>query len=187
MSQRESLLDSLQVGKSDSSDLERFRRRVEHWKELALGFLPEVYALRTAIDSINKGYFDGQQTLFPTVVEGFEQLLALAEKTDDIHNDALAGEIERLESLLHETGDRQDHSPLAINLAGLIDNVQGSAKGCCLLGGYGHGRGPGNTWRESSSVRVGGSSRLSCPHYFASGYNVDTTGCWLNLAATVSN
>lgn len=36
VSQRESLLDSLRVGKPDSSDDELFRRRVAHWKELAL-------------------------------------------------------------------------------------------------------------------------------------------------------
>ena len=93
-----------------------------------MGFLPEIYTLRGAIDSINQRYFDGQQALFPAVAEGFEQLLALAEKLVDIYNEALAGEIERLERLLIETGDGQDKSPLTIDQAGLIDNAQGATR-----------------------------------------------------------
>jgi len=120
---RESLLVSLQVGKPASGDDERFRRRVERWKGLAMCYLPEISTLRRAIDSINQRYFDGQQILFPAVAEGFDQLLALAEKTVDIYNDALAGDIERLERLL----GGQDESPLTIDLAGLIENVQGAA------------------------------------------------------------
>ena len=87
VSQRESLLESLQVGKPDNSDEERFRQRVERWKELALGFLLEIYSLSRAIDSINQRYIDGQQTLFPTVAEGFGQLLVLVEKLVDIYKD----------------------------------------------------------------------------------------------------
>ena len=63
LSRRESLLESLQVGKPDSSDDERFRRRVKHWKELALGFLPEVYTLHRANNSISHRYFDGQEVV----------------------------------------------------------------------------------------------------------------------------
>ena len=96
---------------------------------MALGFLPEIYALRRAFDSINQRYFDGQQTLFPTVAEGLEQLLALVEKTVGIYKENLAGEIERLESLLNETRDEERACPLAIDLAALTDDVQGAAKG----------------------------------------------------------
>ena len=46
----------------------------------------------------------------------------------DIYNEALAGDIERLERLLIETGNGQDESPLTIDLAGLVENVQGSAR-----------------------------------------------------------
>ena len=77
-------------------DEKRFRRRVEHWKESALGFLPEIYTLRKAINSISQRYFDGQEALFPEVAGGFGQLLASAEKLFDIYNEALAGAIERL-------------------------------------------------------------------------------------------
>ena len=123
LGQRESLVESLQVGKPDSSDDERFRRRVEYWNHLALGFLPEIYALRGAIDSINQRYFDRQQTLFPTVAEGFDNLLALVEKTVGIHNEHLAEEIERLEKLLIEKGYGQDESPLTIGLADLAELI----------------------------------------------------------------
>ena len=127
IARRKSLLDSLQVGKSSSGD-DRFRRRVERWRRLALGFLSEVYTLRKAIESINQRYFDGQQPLFPSVAEGFDQLLDLVKKTVGIYNDSLAGEIERLECLLNETGHRQDGSPLSIDLAGLIENLQVAAQ-----------------------------------------------------------
>jgi len=128
MNQRQSLLESLRVGEPDSSDEQRFRRRVERWKELALGFLPEIYTLRRAIDSINQRYFDGQQTLFPTVAEGFGQLLALVEKLIDNYNEALAGDIERLEGLLDERRDEELPSPLVIDLARVIENVQGASR-----------------------------------------------------------
>jgi len=128
LSQRKTLLAALHVGKPDRGDEERFRHRVEHWKESALGFLPEIYTLRKAIDSISQRYFDGQEALFPEVAEGFEQLLALVEKLVGVYNEALAGDIERLESLLSETRDGQDESPVTIDLAGLVDNVQGSAR-----------------------------------------------------------
>jgi hypothetical protein len=125
VSRRESLLESLQVGKPDGNDdEEKFRRRVERWKGLALGFLPEIYTLGRAVDLINQRYFDGQQILFPAVAEGLHQLLALAEKTVGIYNDALAGDIERLERPLYETGGGKGESPLTIDVAVLIGNVQ---------------------------------------------------------------
>ncbi len=67
-----------------------------------LGFLPEIYTLRKAFDTINQRYFDRQQPLFPAVFEGFDQLLALAEKSVGIYNDALAVDIEHPERLLGE-------------------------------------------------------------------------------------
>ncbi len=96
---------------------------------MALRFLPELYTLRGAIDSINRRYFDGQQALFPTVAEGFEQLLALVEKTVGVYNENLAGDIERLEWLLNGTGDEQQASDIKVDLPELNENVQGAAKG----------------------------------------------------------
>ena len=128
VSRRESLLESVQAGKSDSSDDERFRQRVEHWKESALGFVPEIYTLRRAINAISQRYFDGQEALFPEVAEGFGQLLTLVEKLVDIYNEALAWDIERLERLLIGAGDGQNESPLTIDLADLIEKVQNAAQ-----------------------------------------------------------
>ena len=87
MNRRESLLESLQVGKPDSSYEEQFRKRVEHWKELALGFLPEIYTLRRAINSISQRYFDGQQSLFPDVEEGLNDLVVTIEQLVEIFDD----------------------------------------------------------------------------------------------------
>ena len=128
VSRRESLLESVQAGKSDSSDDERFRQRVEHWKESALGFVPEIYTLRRVINAISQRYFDGQEALFPEVAEGFGQLLTLVEKLVDIYNEALAWDIERLERLLIGAGDGQNESPLTIDLADLIEKVQNAAQ-----------------------------------------------------------
>ena len=128
VSRRESLLESVQVGKPDSSNDERFRQRVEHWKISALGFLPEIYILSRAINSISQRYFEGQDPLFSEVSDGFGQLLALVEKLVNIYNEALAGDIERSERLLMETGEGQNQSPLTMDLAGLVETVQGSAR-----------------------------------------------------------
>ena len=75
---------------------------------MALGLFLEIYTLRSAIDASKLRYFEGQEALFPGVTEGFGQLLDLVEKTVNIYNDALAGDIERLERLLTEVGDGQD-------------------------------------------------------------------------------
>ena len=45
-----------------------------------------------------------------------------------IYNEALAADIERVAKLLIATGNGQDESPLTMDLAGLIENVQGAAK-----------------------------------------------------------
>ena len=128
VSRRESLLESVKVWEPDSSNDERFRQRVEHWKISALGFLPEIYILSRAINSISQRYFEGQDPLFSEVSDGFDQLLALVEKLVNIYNEALAGDIERSERLLIEPGEGQNQSPLTIDLAGLVETVQGSAK-----------------------------------------------------------
>ena len=128
VSRRESLLESVKVWEPDSSNDERFRQRVEHWKISALGFLPEIYILSRAINSISQRYFEGQDPLFSEVSDGFDQLLALVEKLVNIYNGALAGDIERSERLLIEPGEGQNQSPLTIDLAGLVETVQGSAK-----------------------------------------------------------
>ena len=128
VSRRESLLESVQVWEPDSSNDERFRQRVEHWKISALGFLPEIYILSRAINSISQRYFEGQDPLFSEVSDGFGQLLALVEKLVNIYNEALAGDIERSERLLIEPGEGQNQSPLTIDLAGLVETVQGSAR-----------------------------------------------------------
>ena len=69
------------------------------------------------------------------MAEGFDQLLALVEKSVGIYNDALAGDIERLERLRFETEGWQDQSPLIVDPAGLIENVQGAAMGqvACMV------------------------------------------------------
>ena len=100
VSRRESLLESVKVWEPDSSNDERFRQRVERWKISALGFLPEIYILSRAINSISQRCFEGQDPLFSEVSDGFGQLLALVEKLVNIYNEALEGDIERSERLL---------------------------------------------------------------------------------------
>ena len=67
--------------------------------------------------------------MFPTVAEGFDQLLALVEKTVGLYNGAVAGEIERVERLLIETAYDDRPSPLTIDLTGLIEHAGRPAKG----------------------------------------------------------
>ena len=128
VSQRESVLESLQVGNSDSSSEEHFRQRVEHWKGLVLVFLTEIYTLREATDSIRRSYFEGQQIMFPAVAEGFDQLLALVEKTVAIYNENVANVIERMERLSDDPGDGRQVSPRIVDLAVLAGDAQESAK-----------------------------------------------------------
>ncbi len=78
-------------------------------------------------ESICQRYFDGQEALFPEVAEGFTNLLASATKLVGTNNDALAEDIVQLERLIDGTGDVKDESPLTINLARLIEKIQGAA------------------------------------------------------------
>lgn len=124
INRRESILEFLQVDKPGCIDEERFRQRVEHWKESVVGFLPEILILHGAFSSINKRYFEGQEPLFPEVAEGFDQLLASSEIIIAIYNEALAGDIEGLECLSAETGNGQDGTRLTIDLEGLTNSGQ---------------------------------------------------------------
>ena len=90
---------------------------------MALRFLSEIYNLRRVIDSIDKHYFDAHGILFSSDSQGFEELLALVQKTVNIFNGDLAGDLERLERLLAEAEDGQDESSLTVDLAGLMENV----------------------------------------------------------------
>ena len=116
----------LHLGKPDGID-NRFRQRVAHWRELAQGFLAEIYTLRQVIYSINSRYFDGQESLFPAVVNEFDQLSTLVEKAVDIYSDSLAAEPDYLARLVVETKDGQDEPPLTIDPAALIEGVEGAA------------------------------------------------------------
>ena len=84
--------------------------------------------MRGAISSINRRYFEGQEVLFPGEAEGFDQLLALMAKLVGNYNEDLADGIERGEKLLGETRDGHQPSRLTIELAELIESVQGAAK-----------------------------------------------------------
>ena len=129
MGQRQSLLESIEVGKPGGNDDEQSRQRVENWRELALGLLPEIYALRGAIESINRRYFDGQIILFPALAEGFDRLLASVEKLVGIYKEDLACRIEHVEKLLDESSDGRQASRLKIDLATVVEKVVGAAKG----------------------------------------------------------
>ena len=128
LSQRKSILESFRIGKSGEYDEEDIRRRIEHWKEISIGFLKECYALRGAIEAIDRRYVEGHQTLFPAVSEGFDQLLALLEEVVGVYNGTFVGDIEGVEKLSIETRDGSVESPLTIDLAVLADKVQGSSK-----------------------------------------------------------
>ena len=53
--------------------------------------------------------------------------MASVEKSVGIYNEALVGDIERVEGLVNETGDGQE-SPLTIDLTSLVENIQGAAR-----------------------------------------------------------
>lgn len=127
MAQRESLIESLQIRKLGRNGEDKFRPQVEHWRELALDFLREIYTMRKAIGSINQRYFDGQGVLFPPVANEFNNMLASLEEVVDIYNEGLVRDVERVERLLNGTGEGRQASPLTIDLAGIIENVEGSA------------------------------------------------------------
>ena len=73
-------------------------------------------------------YFEGRDVLFLDESEGIDQLLALVEKLVGNYNEDLADSMENLEKLLGETRDGRQPSQLKIDLAELIESVEGAAQ-----------------------------------------------------------
>ena len=96
VSRRESLLESVKVWEPDSSNDERFRQRVEHWKISALGFLPEIYILSRAINSTKKQVYSSKPfvsfpvhhpyllQLYSFITEGTYSRLVLVKRVVDV-------------------------------------------------------------------------------------------------------
>ena len=70
----------------------------------------------------------GRTLCSPKCLMGLVNCWPWWEKLVNIYNEALAGDIERSERLLMEPGEGQNQSPLTIDLAGLVETVQGSAR-----------------------------------------------------------
>ena len=85
------------------------------------GFLREVYLLSQAIESINQRYFDGLQSLFPKVAQGFDQLVSIIEELVEIYNRGIAEGLEFLVRLPQEPGSEEPKAPLSIDLASLTE------------------------------------------------------------------
>ena len=54
--------------------------RAQDWKDQAQVFLTELYTLRGAINSVNRCYFDGRQTMFPNMAKCFDRVVACVER-----------------------------------------------------------------------------------------------------------
>ena len=71
---RGKLLPLSQVSTPEKVVDEEIHGAAELWKGLTEGFLREAYRLSEAIVSINQHYFDGLESLFPEVAQGFDQV-----------------------------------------------------------------------------------------------------------------
>jgi hypothetical protein len=83
---RESLLLGLRGWKPGSRSDERYRRRIDAWKDMAQRFLCELYSLRQAADAISLRYFDEHQLLFPSGARDFAKLVECIEELVEGYN-----------------------------------------------------------------------------------------------------
>ncbi|MFQ6029982.1 MAG: hypothetical protein ACE5Q6_21115, partial [Dehalococcoidia bacterium] len=116
---RRSLLDSLWHYRPNSKAEGRFQERVRNWRQMAQGFLLELYTLRQVIDSINQRYFEGQQVLFPKVAEGFVELVDHTERLVELYNENLAEGLDRLATMLPEGEPGESNEPFSLDAEGL--------------------------------------------------------------------
>ena len=83
---------------------------------MAHEFLLELYTLRRVINSVNKLYYEGQQTLFPQVAQGFEELLGYIERLVNLYNRDLAEGLDRLIAMLPEGTSQKLDEPFTVDL-----------------------------------------------------------------------
>ncbi len=95
---------------------------------MALEFLIELYTLRRVINSVNKVYFEGQQALFPQVVQGFEDLVGYIERLVDRYNGDLAEGLDNLRALVPEGDSQKSVEPFSLNLSTLDGLTEQQAK-----------------------------------------------------------
>jgi hypothetical protein len=77
---RESLLPDLRGWQPGSRGDERYRRRIASWKEMASGFLCDLYSLQQAADVFSRRYFDGRDLLFPAHTRSLARLVEVVEE-----------------------------------------------------------------------------------------------------------
>ena len=126
--QRQGLLKSLELNRPGSEAEERFLERVRHWKEMAHEFLTELYTLRRVIYSVNQLYYEGQQSLFPQVAQGFEELVGYIERLVDLYNRDLAEGLDRLMALMPRGDSEQSIEPFNLDVSNLDGLTEQPAK-----------------------------------------------------------
>ena len=94
LARRSALLVSLEIGKPGEMQGDCLFEEARLWKGRCEDLLVDLYSLNQSIDSINRRYFDGQQSLFAEVAEGIKDLLASEENLVELFNDAVADELD---------------------------------------------------------------------------------------------
>ncbi len=112
---RHGLLKSLELNRPGSEAEERFFERVRHWKEMAHEFLLELYTLRRVINSVNQLYYKGQQSLFPQVCNGFEELVGYIERLVGLYNRDLVDGLDSLMALQPKGDSQKSLDPFSLN------------------------------------------------------------------------
>ncbi len=124
---RESLLESLQVENLGIIDKGGLSRRAQDWRTLAEALLLELHTIRTAIKSINDGYLEAQQTLFPDSARGLDALVTFGDKLINIYNESLATGIDEARRALND-GPEEQKSSLTIDVVELTKRTCEPAK-----------------------------------------------------------
>ena len=121
---REKLLASLSTGKSSSDGDSRLQGKAQQWKEMAVDYLAELYALQLDFDSVNKRYLDGQSGLFPDSTHALSHLVEQAEKLVKAYNRVLAADLELLAGTAGGSDAVESENRHAIDISNLHGKTQ---------------------------------------------------------------
>lgn len=124
---REKLLSSIDAEKTIDGGELRLRSKAQKWREMAEGYVGELYALQVSFDSINLRYFDGQLGLFLESAHALSQLVKQAEKPVGGYNQNMAAEFELLDSTIEGSDARGSENRWSIDQSNLYKSTQRAA------------------------------------------------------------
>ena len=121
---RQFFLRAMGPGDSGTSEDRRLQQKATDWKLMAEELASDLYRFRTAVESINRAYFDSREGLFPASQDGLFRLVEQTEQLVNLNNHNLAGFLDFLSNAPEPVGPEVWEVLNAIDLANLASEAE---------------------------------------------------------------